>query len=152
MWTLTQTVFSYKNENFSLLGTAMPKWTCNSLTLPQIPCTVPPLFTQPTYTVKFSTMIEIDLYRYLSCLQWTPWYQEKLTNWDFSLCFLANILFYNYKQFSSSLMVTFHLCVDFFHKQQHQYFVSIVKPMQGVQDVPLQEKNIPEIYLIFPSF
>ena len=58
-------------------------------------------------------MMEIDFYHYLSCLHWTPWYQEKLTNWDFPLCFLANILFYNYDQFSSSLMVTFYLCVDF---------------------------------------
>ena len=59
-------------------------------------------------------MTVMDFYHYLSCLKWTPWYQEKVTNWDFPLWFLASILFYNHDQFYSSLMVTFHLCVDFF--------------------------------------
>ena len=62
----------------------------------------------------FSAILEIDFYHYLSCLQWTPRYQEKVTNWYFSLYFLANSLFYNYNQFSSSLMVTYHLGLDFF--------------------------------------
>ena len=59
-------------------------------------------------------MTVIDFYCSISCLRWTKWHQEKLTNWDLPLRFLARILFYNYNQFSSSLMVTFHPCVDFF--------------------------------------
>ena len=39
-----------------------------------------------------------SFYHYLSCLQWTPWYQKKGTNWDFPSCLLASIKFYHYNQ------------------------------------------------------
>ena len=58
-------------------------------------------------------MMVIYIYHSLSCMKWTPLYQGKVTNWDVPSWFLASILFYNYDQLSSSLMVTFHLCVFF---------------------------------------
>ena len=64
--------------------------------------------------VKFSTMTVIYFNHFISCLQWTPLYQEKLTNWEFPPCFLVSILFYQYDPFYSYLMVTFYLCTDFF--------------------------------------
>ena len=102
--------------------------------------------------VKFSAMTLIDLYHYLSCLQWTPWYQENAINWESQLFFLASILFYHYDQFSSEWIVTFHLCIYYFYKQQYQDFVSILVPTQDVKYPPWQEQGIQEKNNLFPSF
>ena len=96
-------------------------------------------------------MMRIDFYHSLSCLQWTPWHQEKVTTWEFTLCFWANSLFYNYDQFSSSLMVIYHLGLYCFCKQYHQDFVSVLWSTQDVQDLSWQEKDFPKklYFLLF---
>ena len=48
-------------------------------------------------------------------------------------------------------MLTLHICIDFFHKQQHQYFVSILISTHDIQDIPLWGQGIQEIIHIFPS-
>ena len=48
-------------------------------------------------------------------------------------------------------MVTFHLCVEFFHKQQDKDFISILRSTQDVQDIPQREQGIQETNHLFRS-
>ena len=70
----------------------------------------------------------------LSVLHYTPWCPRRITNWCPHLCLLASNQWYHDDQFLSSLMVSLYHCLFFFHKHQHQYFISIIQSMQDDQD------------------
>ena len=62
------------------------------------------IFLTPPYYTNIENSFNNDgksFYPSISCMQWTSWYQKKVTNWDFPLCLFTSIQLYHYDQFFS---------------------------------------------------
>ena len=76
---------------------------------------------------------------------------KKVTNWEFPLCVLASIQVYSYDKKISSLMVSLHLGLDYFHKQQHQHFFPFFNERRMIKIVHDRNKlfNKKVIYFLY---